>query len=51
MPKSVVPPPTVYDGFEESIGEPEFQIRDVRKRINGTESMHVKEYDDHIQGA
>lgn len=49
VPKSVVPPPTVYDGFEESIGEPEFQIRDVRKRINGTESMHVKEYDDHYK--
>lgn len=49
VPKSVVLPPTVYDGFEESIGEPEFQIRDMRKRINGTESMHVKEYDDHYE--
>ena len=39
-----VPPPTVNDGFEESIGEPENQIRDMRMRINGTECMHVKEY-------
>jgi hypothetical protein len=49
VPKSAVPPPTVYDGFEESIGEPEFQIRDMRKRINVTESMHVKGYDEHCE--
>lgn len=45
--KTEVPPPSPSDGFEDSIGEPEFQIRDVRKRINGTESMHIKEYEDH----
>ncbi|MEM0136418.1 MAG: hypothetical protein QXU18_14525 [Thermoplasmatales archaeon] len=42
--KKKVSPPSVYDGFVESIGEPDFQLRDFRKRINGTESMHVKEY-------
>ncbi|MHB1440766.1 MAG: hypothetical protein ACYCSO_07245 [Cuniculiplasma sp.] len=47
--KSAVPLPSIYDGFKESIGEPEYQIRDVRKRINGTESMHVKEYHDHYE--
>jgi len=47
--KSAVSLPSIYDGFRESIGEPEFQIRDVRKRINGTESMHVKEYQDHYE--
>ncbi len=45
--KSEVPPPTVNIGFEESIGEPENQIRDMRMRINGTECMHVKEYDEY----
>ncbi len=45
--KSEVPPPTVNNGFEESIGEPENQIRDMRMRINGTECMHVKEYDEY----
>lgn len=47
--KAEVPPPSPYDGFEDSMGEPEFQIRDVRKRINGTESMHIKEYEDHYK--
>ena len=47
VPKSDVPPPTVNNGFEESIGEPENQIRDMRIRINGTECMHVKEYDEY----
>ena len=36
--------PIVYDGFVESIGEPDLQTRDLRKRINGTDSIHVKEY-------
>lgn len=49
IPKSAVPPPTVYDGFEESIGEPEYQIRDLRKNVNGTECMHIKEYGDHYK--
>lgn len=42
--KTEVSPPSVYDGFVESIGEPDLQTRDFRKKINGTESMHVKEY-------
>ena len=47
--KSAVPLPSIYDGFKESIGEPESQIRDLRKRINSTESMHVKEFQDHYE--
>ncbi len=47
--KTEIPPPSVYDGFIDSVGEPDFQIRDIRKRVNGTESMHVKEYKDHYE--
>ncbi len=47
--KTKVSPPIVYDGFVKSIGEPDHQIRDFRKRINGTESMHVKEYSNHYK--
>lgn len=47
--KAETSPPSVYDGFVESIGEPDLQTRDLRKRINGTESMHVKEYDNYYK--
>ncbi len=47
--KTKVPPPNDYDGFVESIGEPDLQKRDFRRRINGTECMHVKEYSDYYK--
>lgn len=47
--KKKVPQPSIYDGFVESIGEPDRQIKDFRKRINGTECMHVKEYSNYYK--
>lgn len=47
--KSEIPLPIISDGFRESSGEPEGQLRDIRKTINGTECMHVKQYRDHYK--
>ena len=35
-------------GFVETMGEPEFQLKDYRKRVNGTECMHVQVFKDYF---
>lgn len=42
--KSEISPPSASLGFRESIGEPNLQIQDFRKTINGSECMHVQVY-------
>lgn len=34
-------------GFREAFGEPDMQLRDFRKTINGSECLHVQEYNTH----
>lgn len=38
-----------YSDFVNSIGEPQSQISDYRKRISGGRSIHVRKYDHHFK--